>query len=245
MAAARRGLLVAGVVRRRAGPAVRPVLEPGGVRRGPGRRPDHSSPGSARSRYRGGGPGPHWRARRLADPVLGLPAVRRPWRNGRDCVFVHLDPDPDPTLASGSGEFPDKIGGFRPDRLVEVARHRFDLAANWKFFVENHVDVYHLWYLHGGSLGDYDHHAARWEMCGPHWVFYEPPARGVDVTANRSGGACARRAMWPEDRWGSGAHLVFPNLTLATGAGFFMTYQCIPDRPRPVGGGHAGPGRAR
>jgi hypothetical protein len=31
-----------------------------------------------------------------------------------------------------------------------------------------------------------------------------------------------------EDRWGSGAHLIFPNLTFATGAGFFMTYQCIP-----------------
>jgi phenylpropionate dioxygenase-like ring-hydroxylating dioxygenase large terminal subunit len=177
------------------------------------------------------GRGAAWRARRLADPVLGLPEGPAAIGEWAGLVFAHLDPDPDPPLTAWLGAFPDKIGGFRPDRLVEVARYRFELAANWKFFVENHVDVYHLWYLHAASLGAYDHHAARWEMCGPHWVFYEPPARGVDV-----GGESFWRGLRPvghvrPDRWGSGAHLVFPNLTLATGAGFFMTYQCIPVGP--------------
>ncbi|HEY2301279.1 MAG TPA: SRPBCC family protein, partial [Acidimicrobiales bacterium] len=90
-------------------------------------------------------------------------------------VFVRLDPPSAPPLSQWLGDFPVRIGGFQPDRLVEVARHRFELAANWKFFVENHVDVYHLWYLHRESLGAYDHPRATWSMCGPHWVFYEPP----------------------------------------------------------------------
>jgi Rieske 2Fe-2S family protein len=146
-------------------------------------------------------------------------------------VFVHLDPASAPPLSEWLGDFPDRIGGFHPERLVEVARHRFELGANWKFFVENHIDVYHLWYLHQESLGVYDHARSAWSMCGPHWVFYEPPRAGVDIH---------RESFWRglrpldgvgEDRWGSGAHLIWPNLTLATGAGFFMTYQCTPLGP--------------
>ena len=146
-------------------------------------------------------------------------------------VFVTLAPDSTPPLAAWLRDFPDRIGGFHPGELVEVARHRFELGANWKFFVENHVDVYHLWYLHGDSLGAYDHPRAAWDQCGPHWVFYEPPRAGVDIHD-----PSFWRGLLPvhgigEDRWGSGAHLVFPNLTLATGAGFFMTYQVSPLAP--------------
>jgi phenylpropionate dioxygenase-like ring-hydroxylating dioxygenase large terminal subunit len=177
------------------------------------------------------GPGPGRRARRIADPVLGHPGGPAAVEEWSGLLFAHLDPEPDQTLATWLGALPDKIGGFRPDRLVEVARYRFDLASNWKFFVENHVDVYHLWYLHAGSLGDYDHHAARWEMCGPHWVFYEPPAKAVDVDGESFWRGLRPVSHVDRDRWGSGAHLVFPNLTLATGAGFFMTYQCIPVAP--------------
>jgi Rieske 2Fe-2S family protein len=146
-------------------------------------------------------------------------------------VFVTIDPAGSPTLAAWLGEFPERIGGYRPDLLVEVARYRFALGANWKLFVENHVDVYHLWHLHGESLGAYDHRRAEWSMCGPHWVFYEPPRAGVDVHDARFWRGLRPISHVGEDRWGSGAHLIFPNLTLATGAGFFMTYQCIPVGP--------------
>jgi phenylpropionate dioxygenase-like ring-hydroxylating dioxygenase large terminal subunit len=147
-------------------------------------------------------------------------------------MFAHLDPDAEP-LATWLGDVPDRIGGFRPDRLVEVARHQFELGANWKFFVENHVDLYHLWYLHADSLGAYDHPKATWESHGPHWIFYEPPRQGIDTRAESFWRGLQPISHVGEDRWGSGAHLLFPNLTFATGAGFFMTYACIavgPDR---------------
>jgi phenylpropionate dioxygenase-like ring-hydroxylating dioxygenase large terminal subunit len=146
-------------------------------------------------------------------------------------VFVHLDADSAPPLSEWLGDFPDRIGGFRPERLTELARHRFELAANWKLFVENHIDVYHLWYLHQESLGAYDHPEAAWSTCGPHWVFYEPPRAEVDTHAGRFWRGLLPVGHIGEERWGSGAHLVWPNLTLATGAGFFMTYQCTPLGP--------------
>jgi len=150
------------------------------------------------------------------------------------CDHVFVCPDPHATstsLAAWLGEFPHRIGGFEPDRLVEVARHRFELAANWKLFVENHIDVYHLGYLHRESLRAYDHRRAQWTTCGPHWVFYEPPCDGVDVHDEQYWRGLKPIEGIGEDRWGSGAHLVFPNLTMATGAGFFMTYQCTPIAP--------------
>jgi choline monooxygenase len=143
-------------------------------------------------------------------------------------VFVHLDAEPATSLSEWLGDFPALIGDFHPERLVEVARHRFELAANWKLFIENHIDVYHLWYLHQNSLALYDHPRAAWSMCGPHWVFYEPPRADVDTHDERFWRGMVPIADVGEERWGSGAHLIWPNLTLATGAGFFMTYQCVP-----------------
>jgi Rieske 2Fe-2S family protein len=166
--------------------------------------------------------------RRVADPLTGSAGGAVAVDQWAGFLFVHLDPVSAPSLATWLGHFPNRIGGFQPDRLVEVGRYRFEMGANWKFFVENHIDVYHLWYLHANSLSAYDHHQAEWEMCGPHWVFYEPPASGVDVHGEQFWRGMKPVAHVDEDRWGSGAHLIFPNLTLATGAGFFMTYQCIP-----------------
>jgi phenylpropionate dioxygenase-like ring-hydroxylating dioxygenase large terminal subunit len=173
------------------------------------------------------------RVERSSDGSLRASQQDRPVATGvwAGYVFVHLDPDHAPTLEAWLGEFPRRIGGFQPDHLVEVARHRFELKANWKLFVENHIDVYHLWYLHADSLGAYDHPRARWEMCGPHWVFYEPPRSDVDIHDESFWRGLTPLRHVGEDQWGSGAHLVFPNLTLATGAGFFMTYQCTPLAP--------------
>jgi Rieske 2Fe-2S family protein len=152
-------------------------------------------------------------------------------RQDQDLLFVHPHPETAPSLEDWLGDFPDRIGGFRPELLVEVARHRFEMRANWKLFVENHIDVYHLWYLHADSLGAYDHHRASWDTCGPHWVFYEPPRPEVNLHAEEFWRGLLPIRHISQDRWGSGAHLIFPNVTLATGAGFFMTYQCFPVAP--------------
>ncbi len=80
-----------------------------------------------------------------------------------------------PRSPSGSATSPTSSARSVPDELVEVAARRFEVAANWKLYVENHIDVYHLWYLHERSLAAYDHRRHRWDDCAPHWSFYEPP----------------------------------------------------------------------
>jgi Rieske 2Fe-2S family protein len=142
-------------------------------------------------------------------------------------VFVHAQGDAVP-LRSWLGDLPDLIGAFQPDELIEVASARFEVAANWKLYIENHIDVYHLWYLHDESLATYDHPRHRWDDCAPHWSFYEPLRNGVLERPQH--GLAIIDHIGPDD-WGSGAHLIFPNVPFASGAMFFMTYQCIPRGP--------------
>lgn len=147
-----------------------------------------------------------------------------------DLVFVHPDPHPAP-LADWLGDFPDRVGPFRPGDLVEGVRVRYEMAANWKLFAENHIDVLHLWYLHARTLADYDHAASEWWACGPHWAFYEPPRNGQRVPPDLAASGLPIIDHIDESWYGSGAHLVFPNLPIASGANFWQTYQVIPLGP--------------
>jgi Rieske 2Fe-2S family protein len=156
-----------------------------------------------------------------------LPASVEQWEG---LVFVHPDPAAHPLRTALAG-VPEHLGSHRPGLLTEVAHIRIDARCNWKLFVENHVDVYHLWYLHAATLGDFDH--TRFEHCqeGGNWTSYEP-LRGLEIEAAAlTTGTAGITHLRERDRMGLGAHLVFPNLLMATAAEFFATYVAQPISP--------------
>jgi phenylpropionate dioxygenase-like ring-hydroxylating dioxygenase large terminal subunit len=124
-------------------------------------------------------------------------------------------------------EFPDRIGSYRPDQLTEQTRVQFDAHCNWKLFVENHIDVYHLWYLHAKSLAAYDHNRFEWSQVGPHWVSYEPARPGVERKRPHVGSRPIE-GLSERDRAGIGAHMLFPNTLFATESEFFISYVPVP-----------------
>jgi Rieske 2Fe-2S family protein len=155
-----------------------------------------------------------------------LPASVGTWGG---LVFVHPDPEAE-TLLDWLGELPGAIGSYRPELLVEVAGHEFDARCNWKLFVENHVDVYHLWYLHARTLGDYDHDRFEWHQLGRNWVSYEPVKEGV--TRRRPDAVLQPiEHISGRDLSGVGAHAAFPNVLMASEAGYFITYAVRPTGP--------------
>jgi Rieske 2Fe-2S family protein len=156
-----------------------------------------------------------------------LPAALDVWQG---MVFVHPDPDA-PNLHSYLGTFPDGLGSFRPGLLTQVAHDLIDARCNWKLFVENHVDVYHLWYLHERTLGDFDHTKFQHENRDGHWISYEPLRAGVFDDARLAAGTKAIAHLEERDRVGISALLAFPNLMFATSAEFFATYRAIPVAP--------------
>jgi Rieske 2Fe-2S family protein len=145
-------------------------------------------------------------------------------------VFVHPDPGAEP-LAEWLGDFQELTGRFRPDLLQQGCRLTYEMSANWKLFAENHIDVLHLWYLHARTLSEYDHANSNWVQCGRHWVFYEPPRNGKTVPASLESAGMPVIDHIAASWYGSGAHLVFPNLPMASGANFWMSYQVIPLSP--------------
>jgi Rieske 2Fe-2S family protein len=140
-------------------------------------------------------------------------------------VFACAAPAAD--LTAWLAGFGDHIGSYEPARLHEIAHVQFDARCNWKLFVENHVDVYHLWYLHARSLGAYDHEQFEWSQVGPHWVSYEPVRDGVERKRPHVGSRPID-GLAERDRIGIGAHMVFPNVLFATESEFFMSYVPTP-----------------
>jgi choline monooxygenase len=162
------------------------------------------------------------------DPAeLGLlPAAVAEWEG-----MVFACPDPDvPPLRAWMGGFPEAIGSVRPALLSQVAAADIPARCNWKLFVENHIDVYHLWYLHAGSLADFEHRRFEHRAVGPHWVSYEPRRTAAGPTG-LDGSSPPIAHLAPRDRDGLGAHLLFPNMTFAVSAEFFISYAVVPEAP--------------
>jgi Rieske 2Fe-2S family protein len=156
-----------------------------------------------------------------------LPASVGVWEG---MVFAHPDPAA-PPLESFVAGLAANMGSHRPGQLVQVARLDLEAACNWKLFVENHIDVYHLWYLHERSLGDYDHTRFEHTTQGRDWYSYEPLRIDDVAGAALTSGTTAIAHLSPRDRMGLGAHLLFPSLMVATAAEFFATYQATPLAP--------------
>lgn len=135
---------------------------------------------------------------------------------------------PAQSLADALGALPEAIGSFRPSELVEVGRTDLVAACNWKLFIENHIDVLHLWYLHDESLAAYDHTRFEHRSLGENWASYEPVRPGSAALADS---APPIGHLDERDRSGLGAHLLFPDTPMATSASFFLTYRAVAVEP--------------
>jgi Rieske 2Fe-2S family protein len=156
-----------------------------------------------------------------------LPASVGVWQG---MVFAHARADA-PPLSEFVAPLAQNMGSFRPGELPEVARVDIEFGANWKLFVENHIDVYHLWYLHETTLGDFDHTRFEHRTIDGNWFSYEPQRDSRNGARALSAGTAAIGHLDERDRRGLGAHLLFPSLMVATSAEFFATYQAVPLAP--------------
>jgi Rieske 2Fe-2S family protein len=152
---------------------------------------------------------------------LGLvPAAVGEWAG---MVFVRPELD-GPTLEESFAGLDHRLSGFTGQALVEVASVTYEAACNWKMIVENHVDVYHLWFLHQHSLGHLDHKQFFWESLGDNWWSQEPHKV-------RSEAPTGLDNLDDADAQAIGAHLLFPNLMIVTCGAYLATYDAVPIAP--------------
>lgn len=155
---------------------------------------------------------------------LGLaPAQVAEW-NG--LLFVNADAEAEP-FADWLGAAAERLSPWPVADLRPVFRKSHAVKANWKLFLENHIDGYHLAHLHKDSVIGLDHERQDWAAAGRHWLFFEPssPENRRPAFEPVNFPAIALRSNVPA---GSTVWKLFPTFAGAAGETFFSTLTVVP-----------------
>jgi len=77
-------------------------------------------------------------------------------------IFVNFDPNAEP-LAAFLGEIPQQSRGFQFDRLQLAERRDYVIDCNWKVYVDNYLEGYHIPIAHPGLMREIDYAQYRTE----------------------------------------------------------------------------------
>jgi choline monooxygenase len=148
-----------------------------------------------------------------SDPFVGSALALKPiavaeWRG---FVFVNLDADAGP-LADGLGDLVTVTRDLPVERYRFFRRQTYDLAFNWKTYVDNYLEGYHIPLMHKGLARDLDMASYRVEN-----------GRRVSIhrSRTRADGAYQGLFLW---RW--------PNNTIGIYGGGFNICRILPVAPR-------------
>lgn len=79
-----------------------------------------------------------------------------------DFIFVNFDPDAEP-LAAFLGEIPNQARGFSFAGLKSAQRRDYVIDCNWKVYVDNYLEGYHIPIAHPGLMREIDYAHYRTE----------------------------------------------------------------------------------
>jgi choline monooxygenase len=133
-----------------------------------------------------------------------VPVRTEEWFN---LIFVNLDPQAEP-LAKSLGELPRQAERFGLAQMKLFERRTYDMKCNWKTYVDNYLEGYHLPSVHPGLNRELDYNAYVVE---PHerYVRQYSPIRGAQV-----GDTAPRRYQESKDDLTTDYFWIFPNWML-------------------------------
>lgn len=127
-------------------------------------------------------------------------------------VFVNLDPAASPMRETSYGPIYDEIRakGFNIDAMTLCERRDYDIACNWKVYVDNYLEGYHLPTAHPGLFKELDYDQYRVDTFRYYSSQYAPirPARPDDPRSRD------RRYVRTEDEAEALYYWIFPNVML-------------------------------
>ena len=135
---------------------------------------------------------------------FGLRPIRaEQWANW---IFVNLDPAAEPLLAS-LGELAPQTERFGLEKMRFCERRDYVMQCNWKAYVDNYLEGYHLPSVHPGLNRELDYGSYQSKQFARHSVQYSP-IRGPENEARGSRRYQAAEGMTAEYFW------IFPNWML-------------------------------
>ena len=149
-------------------------------------------------------------------------------------VFVHLDEPPDPPLARLLDGIVERI---RPNRLTTkrlVRRIDYQVRANWKVYVDNFLEGYHIPHVHPELNRSLDYLSYATEL-GPWHTLQHSPLSSDNVYTGARGGEAFYYWVYPNFMLNVLPHRVQVNLVVPEGFDrcrvIFWYYYDEPDAP--------------
>jgi phenylpropionate dioxygenase-like ring-hydroxylating dioxygenase large terminal subunit len=151
-------------------------------------------------------------------------------------AFVCFDDDVEP-LADWLGDFPRLHTPWSLGDMVSTRRREFEVACNWKSFLEVFNEYYHLPYVHPESIGElYDPPDDPDEVHGNYASqFGTTKGSGALLKSDQERSLPLIEGLAGDNRRGTRYTWMFPNLTFAAGTEsvwVYETYALAPDRTR-------------
>ncbi len=120
-------------------------------------------------------------------------------------VFVNLDDDCD-ALPAALGELREQTEKFHLERLHFYKRHEYHMECNWKVYIDNYLEGYHLPSVHPGLNRELDHSQYSTELFARH-SRQSSPIRGpenettVERRYKQAEGDLAAEYYWVYPNW--------------------------------------------
>lgn len=144
-------------------------------------------------------------------------------------VFANLDLKA-PPLADFVGDIPARMAALRADRMRYVMRKEWEIACNWKVYVDNYLEGYHLPMVHPGLYKELDYDAYRVETHRYHSRQHAPVRKAA-------AGEAGRKYVSDEGSETAEYYWLFPNVMLNIYMGQMQTNVVLPmghDRTKVV-----------
>lgn len=157
-----------------------------------------------------------------------FPAAVAIWKN---MIFVNPDADAD-SFEAWLGDFPQYLAPHQPELLQQTDVRHYDVKANWKIFVENYIDVYHLAHLHSETLNTYDHAKLESHVSGAgHIATYDPPTQDYLNYLRTNPSDYLPLIDHIGEQWGAYVHMMFPCFGIAATEFSWSTLEIMPIAP--------------
>jgi choline monooxygenase len=139
-----------------------------------------------------------------AEDFALVPVRTEEWFN---FVFANLDPDAAP-LSKSLGELPEQAEKFPFATMKLFERRTYDMKCNWKTYVDNYLEGYHLPSVHPGLNRELDFNAYVVEPYARHVRQFSP------IRGSQPGDATPRRYPAASEGLTTDYFWIFPNWML-------------------------------
>lgn len=118
-------------------------------------------------------------------------------------VFANLDPDA-PPLATILGDIPRETASYRMEAMRLVHEKTYELDCNWKVYVDNFLEGYHLPTVHPSLFRELDYDAYRvdtFDLYSKQLAPIRPKSQGTRQYAPTAAGAAEALYYWVFPNW--------------------------------------------